>query len=564
MLPTFDTSSKVKLLNLLPESSWEGGNKCSLEEYTLQTCPAYHVLDYLPVQDDDRSSSILINGKELAIETTLAHALSVLAHQAEPRKLWIESLCLDPLHTLSPKQLSQLQKCIRTNAKVVIIWIGRDHEDDDILRGYLGTGSASSTESAFSVCQSIANIEDPQEDLRPWLEIKAEHSQRAMLCHLANLLYRPWFRELPLLKTSYLDEISSLLVRCGNRTIDWASIKVAAERIRMIEPIPHLVLDLSEEAFSNMSSIKDWLDARENFGMSAIHLICQALWLVKNMPEGQSNTDGQGSNMTSFLATIYEITDFDYDKLWAIRQSIQDTIDKEDAREHAPITLASLQSPKPLPTRPIRQALIPPPDPEYQAPYVHKPMNNGTFALFKLFPHGNNPDTPVQGSMISVPLKEAPSFLYVSNATLKNYRRNSLILVDGQSFLVPEALDIFLRRVRDTADEKLLFIWKICWNPDEADVPGDRRGVSALTKYMIIAKKLVSRSAGCIDMYEILTEAAEEVANKLGGVPNEYDWLLDLLDEAQINDLPATKSSEEEALKQICELDDPSTRSFVV
>ncbi len=565
MLPTFDTSSKVKLLTFLPESGWEGGNKCSLEEYTLQTCPAYHVLDYLFVQDDDRSSSILINGEELAIETTLAHALSVWAHQAEPRKLWIESLCLDPLHTLSPKQLSQLQKCARTNAEVVIIWIGRDHEDDDVLRGYLGPGSASSTKSAFSVCQSIANIEDPQEDLRPWLEIRAEHSQRAMLCHLANLLYRPWFRELPLLKTNYLDEISSLLVGCGTRTIEWTSIKVAAERIRMIEPIPHLVRDFSEKVLSSMSPIKDWLDARENFGVSAIHLISQAIWLVINMPEGQSDTDEQRTNVTAFLGIIGGITGFDSDMVRAIRPSIQNTIDKEDAREHAPITLASLLSPKPLPTRPIRQALIPPPGPEYQAPYVHKPMDNVTFNLLKLFPHGNNPDALIQGTMLSASLEGVPSFLYVSNATLKNYHRNSLILVDGQSFLVPEALDIFLRRVRDTADEKLLFIWKICWNPDEADVPGDRRGVSALIKYLIIAHNLVSKSAGWIDMYEILTEAAEEAAYKLGGVPDEYDWLLDLLDEAQVNDLPATKSSEEEALKQICELEDPSsTRSFVV
>lgn len=564
MLPTFDTSSKVKLLTLLPESSWEGGNKCSLEEYTLQTCPAYHVLDYLPAQDDDRSSSILINGKEVAIETTLAQALSVWAHQAEPRKVWIESLCLDPLHTLSPMQLSQLQRCARTNAEVVIIWIGRDHEDDDVLRGYLGPGSASSTKSAFSVCQSIASIKDPQEDLRPWVEIKAEHSQRAMWCYLANLLYRPWFRELPLLKTSYLDEIPSLLVGCGTRVIEWASIKVAAERMRMIEPIPHLLVDPIMDVFSSESHVRDWLDARQTVGMSAIHLMSQAMWLIENMPEGQSNTDEQRSNVTAFLGIICQMTGIDSDILRANLQSIQDIKDKEHAREHAPITLASLQSPKPLPTRPIRQALIPPPDPEYQAPYVHKPMDNGTFNLFKLFPHGNNLDAPVQGTVISAPLKDVPSFLYVFNATLKNYRRNSLILIDGQSFLVPEALDIFLRRVRDTADEKLLFIWKICWNPDEADVPGDRRGVSALIKYLIIAHNLVSISAGWIDMYQILTEAAEEAAYKLGGVPDEYDWLLDLLDEAQVNDLPATKSSEEEALEQNFELEDPSsTRSFV-
>ena len=172
-------------------------------------------------------------------------------------------------------------------------------------------------------------------------------------------------------------------------------------------------------------------------------------------------------------------------------------------------------------------------------------MDYGAVTLLKLSPHGNKPDSLVQGTLISAPRKDAPSFLYVLNATLKNYRRNSLILVDGQSLLVPEALDIFLRRVRDTENEKLLFIWKICWNRDEADVPGDRRA-SALADYFTAAESLISMSAGTIDMYEVLTEAAEEAVHKVEEASDEYDWLLDLLDEAQVKELPATEHSREE------------------
>ena len=539
MLPTFDTSSTINLLDLLPESVSEGCNEYSLEEYTLQTCPPYYVLDYLPVLDDDHSSSILINGEERNIETTLEHALSHWVNQGEVRKLWIQSLALDPLPALSPKQLSRLQKYIRVHAEKVIVWIGRDHEDDDVLTGYLGSGSASSTKSAFGVCRSIASIEDLQEDLRPWFEIKAEHSQRAMWCHLANLLYRPWFRELPLLKTNYLDEIPSLLVMCGTTLIEWACIRVASERVRMIEPIPHLLVEDFEEVFTSVSRIKKWLEARENFGISTIHTMFQAAWLVKKIPQGHPDTDAQIDNVTAFVGAIDESSGMNF---YLHLESIRDGIKREDTREHAPITLASLQSPAPLPTLPIQQAMIPPPDPEYQAPYVHKPMDYGAVTLLKLFPHGNNPDALVQGTLITAPWKDAPSFLYVLNATLKNYRRNSLILVDGQSFLVPEALDIFLRRVRDTKDERLLYIWKICMKPDVADVPGDPESVRAHVKYMTIAQRLQSISAGCIDMYKILTEAAEEVVHNVDGASDEYDWLLDLLDEEQVLDAPVNRT----------------------
>ncbi|MCJ1454271.1 hypothetical protein MMC28_004623 [Mycoblastus sanguinarius] len=546
MLPTSDVSSKINLLDLLPGDGPDGGNKYALKEFTLETCPAYDVLEYLTLQDDDEGSSIRLNGETIALETILGHALSHWAKQRAAGKLWVQTLCLDPLHGMSAKQLSQLQKRVCTNAEVVTIWIGRDHEDDDILTEYLGSGCESSTKSAFDICQSIANIEDPQEDLRPLLLIKAEHSQRAMRCHLANLLYRPWFRELPLLKTNYLDEIPVLRVGCGTKFIDWASIKVAAERLRMIEPIPHLLEENFMEIFTSKSHIEAWLDARQNFGFSIFHLVPQAVWLSKRTHEPQSRNDARIDNVTAFSGIISGICGWDSKMHEIPWQSIQAMWDQEDRRLHCPITLASLQIPNSLPTLPIQRALIPPPDPEYRAPYVHAPAKPGAFNILKLFPQKSDPDAPIQGSIVSTSGEDAPPFLYVCNATLKDYRRNTFILVDGQSFLVPEALDIFLRRIRHTEDEKLLFIWKICWYPDEADVPGDRRGVSALTNYMKNAEIFLSLSVDFIDMYDVLFEAAEEIARKREGSSDEYDWLLDLLDEAQVNDLPATAQSREE------------------
>ena len=425
------------------------------------------------------------------------------------------------------------------------MWIGRDHEDTDVLRGYLGQGNALSTESAFDMCQSIANVQDPQQDLRPLLKVKAEHSQRAMWCHLANLLYRPWLRELPLLRINYLDEIPSLLVWCGIRLIEWESVRVTAERIRMIRPIPQLLGEDWRRVFESKSHVKDWVDAREYFGFSTMHLMNQGVWLVNKLLEKPSDSDISISNLRGLVPMIADIMGASRQKLPAMSRSLTETKRIENAREHSPITLASLQILEPFPTLPVRRALIPSPDLQYQAPYVHWPFN-GFINLFKLFPHGSDPEGPVQGSMTEAPPEDIPSFLYVVNATLKNYRRNSLIIVDGQSFQVPEALEVFLRRIRDDEHESLLFIWRICLGPAFAAMPWDSPGPGELSDFVGMAQSVSDKSAGAIDMYKVLIDAAEEAVLKPIEGSGGYDWLLDLLDEAQVNDLPVTEQSQEE------------------
>lgn len=544
MPPDLDTAGKIKVLDLLPESSLDGGGSYKIEEYLEQDCPAYDVIEYMSVQSHDSSSSILIDGKEAALDPTLGYALSHRIHQNISQKLWVQSLCIDPM--LDSKQLSRLLRRIRTKAEMIIIWIGRDHEEGDILRSYLGPGTDSSTENAFKICQSIAAVEDPEEDLRQYIIVDSPQSQRAMRCHLMNLLYRSWFRELPILKTNYLDEIPLLMVGCGARLTKWVHIKKAAERIRMIEPIPHLLEDSFLEVFESEGHIRDWLQARENFGFNTIQLISQAMWLQKQLPEGQTDTDARKKNVLGFIGKIGGLCGSDSGWHETVWQSIHSLIDKEDAREHSPITLASLKSSSPLPTLPVRQVLDPAPDPEYQAPYVHEPAKRGFINLLKLFPQDNSGETLIQGTIISFPVTDIPPFSLVGNATLKSYRRNALILIDGQSFLVPEALEVFLRRVRDPIDEQLFFIWRICLCPQDADVLGDERGVAALINYTRTLVIIASRRAASIDMYDVLTEAAEDVAHESEGVLDADDWLLDLLDEETVSDPPATEQSEEE------------------
>lgn len=444
--------------------------------------------------------------------------------------------------------MSLLLKRIRTNPEKVIIWIGRDHEEDDILRDYLGPGTNLSTASAFEICESIASVRDPEENFRQYIVVESPQSRRAKLCHLMNLLYRPWFSELPILATNYLDAIPEVVVRCGTRTIKWASIKVAAERVRLIEPIPHLLVEDCSVVFQYKERIQDWLQAREAFGFSTLRLLSQSIWLRDQLSKGQGDTEVQNGNVSCFGGYIDELFGMTPDIRKALSPMIRNFYAEETVREHSSITLASLESlsssSRPRPR--ICGVLDAAPDPVYQAPYIYKPTNRGFVRLFVLFPQSHSDDSIIQGTMISrFEDDDEPPFILVGNSSLKRYRRNSHILVDGQSLLVHEALEVFLRRVRDPIDERIFFIPSICMEPRAADALGAHRGVKAFIIYNAAIAMISNVSAGLIDLYDVLIEAAEDHDHDRDGGLGADDWLLDILDEA-INDTPVKEQSEEE------------------
>ncbi|KAL8951470.1 MAG: hypothetical protein Q9222_002571, partial [Ikaeria aurantiellina] len=547
MASVLDDTHIIRLLEWTSGSGLDGRMNYEFKEYSWQNRPAYDVLEYTSTSRHESSSLISFDGEGDTSEPTLTHAFSHWEHRNGSQRLWIQSLCHDPGQTSNSKQVSLLLKRIRTHADKVIIWIGRDHEEDDILRDYLGPGTNSSTESAFKVCESIANVRDPEVDFRQLIVAESPQNRRAKLCYLMNLLYRPWFSELPILAANYLDAIHEIVVRCGTRTIKWVSIKSAAERIRLIEPIPHLLVEDCSVIFQTEERIQDWLQAREAFGFSTLRLLTQTIWLRDQLSKGQGDTEVQNDNVSCFGGFIDELFGMTPEIRKTLSPMIRKYYAEENARGHPAITLASLESlsSSSRPTPPIRGALDPAPDPIHQAPYVYKPLNRGFVRLFVLFPQSHSDDSIIQGTMISrFEDDDEPPFTLVGNSHLKRYRRTSQILVDGQSLLLAEALEVFLRRVRDPIDERIFFIPSICMEPQAANALGAHRGVKALNLYDAVLAMISNISGGLIDLYDVLMEAAEDPDHERDGGLDADDWLLDILDEA-VNDTLIDGQAEE-------------------
>ena len=537
---------EIYLLEFPYNRESQQGGRYSLQRYPWKTCPSYDVLEYMGVESDSHDASILIDDEPTTIQSPLADALAHVVRQGESRRLWIEALCLGHQRALNSKERSEKIKFFRTSAQNVTMWIGRNEEPDDILGEYLGPGTVSSTDAAFSLCRSLAEIKDPRKDLRPLLAVRAQHSGKAARCHLANLLYRPWFREMALLQTNYVGEMPSIIVTCGTSQVEWAQVETAAAQIRMLCPIPALFEHSFIDVFTSHSHIQKWLQARRRFGFHEVRLFAQAMWLQETLSTKDSAADSERNhNLSAWMGIIGTFIDFDaqpstLELLYVFKSW-------EQKREDELQTLGSLSDLPPLTTLQVRQPSRSAPDPEFQSHYVARRVDiQHTLPLLKLFPHMGDVESPLQGSIRFFSRADPPPFIIVYNATLKAYRHNSLILVDGHAFSVPKALEIMLRCVRHAEDATLLFIWRMCWAPHDANVADEGHVSVSLTDYFDQTQQLAIDSDGSIDMYEILTAASNPLANDPGNDSMGNDWLLDLLDEAQINDVLPTRQSRKE------------------
>ena len=358
---------------------------------------------------------------------------------------------------LTSKKFNSFKKLVCMGAEKVLLWAGRDHEEEDVLAGFLGKGTNSYSKAAFEFCETMAAVSDPHQDLAPIRKSTTSDSQRSKWCHLVNLLYRPWFRTLPLLPTNYLTKLPPTLIVCGAQSISWPNICITTERMRAINPAPYLLSQHCEDQIAPGMMIEngvEWLKARERFGFSTLTLMVQIYHFKKDDSSENAKRNGRIDTLIGLVADMYEL---DSSKA-RFNESVQQIRFTASRNKASAATLANLETPMQVPFPPVPISYSRSLDPEHQTTYIHSPVYYDEIRLFRLLPHRINPLSVVKSTLIHTRSHEAPTFAYVSNAAFKNYDKTSLILIDGQSFRIPEAIAIFLHHLQDTEEERLLFL----------------------------------------------------------------------------------------------------------
>ena len=165
------------------------------------------------------------------------------------------------------------------NAQEIVSWAGNDDETDDILRKYLGEGSPATTNVAFSFARDVAKS-DP---LRLVELVKSRSSGKTSeWCHLARILYRPWYQNAG--RRDLGRRPDEVLVLCGCELISLAILHLAAYRIKQIEPAPRIieVISTSLDSFGyETGELGRWIKLRYDFGFDTNKFMTQVCVLSK-------------------------------------------------------------------------------------------------------------------------------------------------------------------------------------------------------------------------------------------------------------------------------------------
>ena len=94
------SGDRIRLLRILPRASTASGTlSCQIFEVDLSTAPEYEALSYVWGDVNDQEE-IRLNGGLVSITRNLYSALRALRHNALPRTIWADALCIDQHNVL--------------------------------------------------------------------------------------------------------------------------------------------------------------------------------------------------------------------------------------------------------------------------------------------------------------------------------------------------------------------------------------------------------------------------------------------------------------------------------
>jgi hypothetical protein len=477
------------------------------------------------------STLITINGHEFSVDSAAVDAIHRVRHKDKSRRIWIDRICINQDDAAEIAEQPRFMKRINESATGVILWIGGHEEKTDSMNAYLGLGTLATTEHAFGFAKALSSASGPSE-IKSVTASEFPPTKLPSWCYLARLLYRPWFRELPLLRTSYVEDLSSVSVLCGGVSIPWTALSKAAESIRTTNPLPRFFHHANLEPHSHliwpgmsMESVLQWFRDRERFGFSPAHMATQICWVLE-----QTEDDEQESQLAALLGVADEAFDLDNGLLAELRRHLEalKTANAHNDAGGVDGPTKSLKQADPLPSLPFKGYLSLAPLAEDQAPFVHGVRRQNEMRLLVLVPHHGAHSSPIQCGLIHISRDSPPPYAYVLNATLpKPPRRTTSILLNGQSLCVSKAFEIFLRHLRHPRDEHLLFVWPICEDPKYA-INQSRGPIEGYT----IGKQDVyfPKASATVDLYEVLERARETQAEMLPEGLSWDEWLMELND----------------------------------
>jgi hypothetical protein len=160
---------------------------CRLATFELQSAPTYEALSYT-WGEAVLSHEIICNGALLQVTSNLHDALQYLRQIDGERIMWIDAVCIDQTNPQERTAQVRLMKKIYSKSDHVVIWLGKDTDDD---------------ETAFAILEQYRKLFaehghqldiGPMETVAYKLALPAEGSKDWTA--LIKLFQKPWFQRI--------------------------------------------------------------------------------------------------------------------------------------------------------------------------------------------------------------------------------------------------------------------------------------------------------------------------------------------------------------------------------
>ncbi|KAH7407253.1 heterokaryon incompatibility protein-domain-containing protein [Cadophora sp. MPI-SDFR-AT-0126] len=237
--PKMTDAHEIRILELLPGLSDEPIQGLLTIEH-LWDDPRYEALSYA-WGTSTKLTSIWLNETEFGITPNLRTALLHLRDEKEPRRLWIDALCINQSDAIEKQGQVKLMSEIYPAAENVLCWLGPEGSDSDFV---------------FQRLQELANIAKPlsgsvsdDDELSNsgqefFSNLGLEEEER-FFNGLFKLLSRPWWSRLWTCQEFALTVRDPKII-CGKQIMPWSRFRHAAKKQALRMPYPTRTPDISD------------------------------------------------------------------------------------------------------------------------------------------------------------------------------------------------------------------------------------------------------------------------------------------------------------------------------
>ncbi|KAM7192616.1 Heterokaryon incompatibility protein (HET) domain containing protein [Rhypophila sp. PSN 637] len=117
-----DTGAQIRVVTIHP-GQLDEPMVCSLEVYDLKNVPSYEAVSYC-WGSEENMQIIKLHGADWPVTPNLYVALKALRRESEPRKMWIDALCINQNDATEKEPQISIMGNVYTSATQTVVWLG--------------------------------------------------------------------------------------------------------------------------------------------------------------------------------------------------------------------------------------------------------------------------------------------------------------------------------------------------------------------------------------------------------------------------------------------------------